>query len=132
MRIAATLTVLAALALAAPLPGARAQAAGEAPGATARQIQDGCVRRREDARVCACGVGVAYAKLDPAVFALIPQLDPLIEERDRMKQIMGLSAVASQSRLSADQVKTAYDTIRANRATVRAVCAPLAAPSTPG
>lgn len=114
-----------ASALAAALPMAIAQPAGEDPGVTARAIQDGCVRRREDARVCACGVGVAYAKLEPAVFALIPKLDPLIEEPDRTKQITGLLTVASQSRLNPQQVQSAYETIRANRATVRAVCSPL-------
>lgn len=121
----ATAAAMAAVFTAAPAPVARAQAA-EDPGQIARQIQDGCVRRREDPRVCACGVGVAYAKLEPAAFALIPKLDPLIEEPDRTKQITGLLAVASSSRLSPQQVQAAYETIRANRATVRLVCAPLA------
>jgi hypothetical protein len=124
MRIAFAATVLAALALVTPAPDVRAQPADD-PGIAARQIQDGCVRRREDPRVCACGVGVAYAKLEPQVFALIPQIDPLIDERDRTRQITGLLAVASASRLTPQQVQAAYDTIRANRATVRAVCAPL-------
>ena len=84
------------------------------------------MRRGEDARVCACGVGIAYSKLEPSVFALIPQLDPLIDERDRMKQITGLAAVASSSHISATQAQEAYNTIRANRATVRQVCTPLA------
>jgi len=120
--------IFAAAALASVLLGTLAIAQTDAdPGATARQIQDGCVRRGEDARVCACGVGVAYSKLEPAVFALIPQLDPLIDERDRTKQITGLLSVASASRLTPQQVQAAYETIRANRATVRAVCTPLAA-----
>jgi hypothetical protein len=105
----------------------RAQQVPTDPGATARQIQDGCVRRGEDARVCACGVGIAYTKLDPAAFALIPQIDPLIDERDRLKQITGLASVASGSGMTPQQVQSAYETIRANRATVRAVCAPLRA-----
>ncbi|MDX2235367.1 MAG: hypothetical protein NW200_12790 [Hyphomonadaceae bacterium] len=129
MRFAAVLTA-AALAvtglMASAAPGARAQA-GDDPGAVARQIHDGCVRRGEDARVCACGVGIAYSKLEPAAFALIPQIDPLIDERDRTRQITGLLSVASASKLSPQQVQGAYETIRANRATVRAVCAPLAA-----
>lgn len=121
---------LAALAAATVLlsttPFAIAQAPADA-GATARQIQDGCVRRGEDARVCACGVGVAYSKLEPAAFALIPQIDPLIDERDRTKQITGLLGVASASRMTPQQVQSAYETIRANRTTVRAVCTPLGA-----
>lgn len=124
MRFAIAAAAVAAMLLTA-LPAALAQS-GEEPGVTARAIQDGCVRRREDARVCACGVGVAYAKLEPAVFALIPRLDPLIDEPDRARQLTGLLTVASQSRLTPQQVQAAYDTIRANRATVRAVCAPLA------
>jgi len=75
--------------------------------------------------VCACGVGVAYAKLEPAAFALIPKIDPLIDEPDRGKQLTGLLTVASQSRMNVAQVQSAYETIRANRATVRQVCAPL-------
>lgn len=121
----------AALMASAMIQSSSAQSTGPAaavdPGVTARQIQDGCVRRHEDARVCACGVGVAYAKLDPAVFALIPRIDPLIDEPDRTRQITGLLSVASQSRLSPAQVQSAYETIRANRATVRQVCTPLAA-----
>jgi hypothetical protein len=123
LALAVSAAALAALA-AAPL---QAQPAPANPGATARQIHDGCVRRGEDARVCACGVGVAYSKLEPSAFALIPQIDPLIDERDRLKQITGLASVASSSGMTPAQVQSAYETIRANRATVRAVCAPLAA-----
>ena len=124
MRIA-LLSAFAALAVLAAAPAGRAQADGEDPGVIARQIHDGCVRRGEDARVCACGVGVAYAKLEPAAFALIPKIDPLIDEPDRGKQLTGLLTVASQSRMNVAQVQSAYETIRANRATVRQVCAPL-------
>ena len=125
LAIVATAAALAALFTAAPAPPALAQAAND-PGQIARQIQDGCVRRRENPVVCACGVGVAYSKLDPAAFALIPKLDPLIDEPDRTKQITGLLGVASSSRLTPQQVQAAYETIRANRATVRLVCNPLA------
>jgi hypothetical protein len=126
MRLALTATAAAfAALLGAPAPIALAQSA-EDPGVTARQIHEGCVRRREDARVCACGVGVAYAKLEPAAFALIPKIDPLIDEPDRARQIGGLLTVASQSRMTPQQVQSAYETIRANRAVVRQVCAPLA------
>lgn len=120
-----TAVACAALMASAIVQSSSAQAVPADPGATARQIQDGCVRRHEDARVCACGVGVAYAKLEPAVFALIPRIDPLIDEPDRTRQITGLLTVASQSRLSPAQVQSAYETIRANRATVRQVCTPL-------
>lgn len=126
MRIALTAVsagLLAALAFSAPV---RAQT-DAGPGVIARQIQDGCVRRGETPTVCACGVGIAYAKLEPAAFALIPQIDPLIDERDRLKQLTGLASVASSSGMSVQQVQTAYETIRGNRATVRAVCTPLGA-----
>ena len=131
MRIAA-LTAVAAFALLSgalgvSAPGALAQApAASDPGAIAREIQDGCVRRHGDPRVCACGVGIAYSKLDPSAFALIPKIDPLIDETDRTRQITGLLGVASSSRMSPQQVQAAYETIRANRATVRLVCNPLA------
>lgn len=114
-----------AAAIGASAPRAHAQAA-ESPGAIARQIQDGCVRRHEDPRVCACGVGIAYSKLDPAAFALIPKIDPLVDETDRTRQITGLLGVAASSHLSPQQVQAAYETIRANRATVKLVCNPLA------
>lgn len=103
-----------------------AQTAPAAPAAFARAIQDGCVRRGEDPRVCACGVGIAYAKLEPAAFALIPQIDPLIDEPNQGKQLQGLLTIASRSGLSVQQLQGAYNTIRANRAEVNAVCKPLA------
>ena len=125
LAIIATAAALAALVAVSPAPSAQAQTAAD-PGQVARQIQDGCMRRGEDARVCACGVGVAYSKLEPAVFSLIPKLDPLVDEPNRTKQITGLLSVASSSQLSPQQVQAAYETIRANRATVRLVCNPLA------
>lgn len=115
--------VAASLLAAAPLV---AQQPAGAPGATARAIQDGCVRRGEDARVCACGVGIAYAKLQPSAFALIPQIDPLIDEPNQGKQLQGLLMIASSSGLSVSELQGAYNTIRANRTEVNAVCKPLA------
>lgn len=103
-----------------------AQGAGPAPAQTARAVQDGCVRRGEDPRVCACGVGIAYSKLEPRAFALIPQIDPLIDEPDQGKQLTGLLTLASRSGLSVQQLQAAYETIRANRATVNQICKPLA------
>jgi hypothetical protein len=103
-----------------------ARQAAPAPSATARAIQDGCVRRGEDARVCACGVGIAYAKLQPDAFALIPQIDPLIDEPNQGKQLQGLLTIASRSGMSVQELQGAYNTIRANRTEVNAVCKPLA------
>lgn len=97
-----------------------------APATTARQIQDGCVRRGEDARVCACGVGIAYSKLEPRAFALIPQIDPLIDEPNQGKQLQGLLQLASRSGMSVQQLQGAYNTIRDNRAIVNQICKPLA------
>lgn len=96
------------------------------PAQSARAIQDGCVRRGEDPRVCACGVGIAYAKLEPRAFALIPKIDPLIDEPDKGKQLQGLLMLASSSGMNVQQLQGAYDTIRANRAVVNQICKPLA------
>ncbi|MBL8557280.1 MAG: hypothetical protein JNM47_01050 [Hyphomonadaceae bacterium] len=115
--------IAAAVFAAAPLTAQQAQ---PTPAASARAIQDGCVRRGEDARVCACGVGIAYAKLEPAAFALIPQIDPLIDEPNQGKQLQGLLSIASRSGMSVQALQGAYNTIRANRTEVNAVCKPLA------
>lgn len=115
--------VAATLLAAAPL---MAQQSLPAPDASARAIQDGCVRRGEDPRVCACGVGIAYSKLEPGAFALIPQIDPLIDEPNQGKQLQGLLMIASRSGMSVGELQGAYNTIRANRTEVNAVCKPLA------
>ncbi|MDZ4775645.1 MAG: hypothetical protein SGJ23_02550 [Alphaproteobacteria bacterium] len=115
--------VAATLLAAAPL---MAQQPPPTPAASARAIQDGCVRRGEDPRVCACGVGIAYSKLDPEAFALIPQIDPLIDEPNQGRQLQGLLTIASRSGLSVSELQGAYNTIRANRTEVNAVCKPLA------
>lgn len=94
--------------------------------AAAKAIQAGCVKRGEDARVCACGVGLSYAKLDPKVFVLIPRVEPLLDEKDKAKATMGLIAAASGSGLAVPDLQRAYDSIRANRTTVREICKPLA------
>lgn len=121
------LIVLAALGLGLlAAPPLAAQQAQPSPAQSARAIQDGCVRRGEDPRVCACGVGVAYAKLEPRAFALIPQIDPLIDEPNQGKQLQGLLTIASRSGLSVQQLQAAYETIRANRTVVNQVCKPLA------
>jgi hypothetical protein len=125
-RITAFYAAALAGALIAFAPLAAPVRAQEAPGTTARAIQEGCVRRGEDARVCACGVGIAYAKLEPRAFALIPQIDPLIDEPNQGKQLQGLLMIASSSGMNVQQLQGAYNTIRANRAEVNQICKPLA------
>jgi molybdenum cofactor biosynthesis enzyme len=105
---------------------AAAAAFAETPAQTAKMIQDGCVRRGENAVVCACGVGIAYSKLEPRTFALIPQVDPLLDEPDKSKQMGGLLALTMSSGLSMTAMQAAYDTIRSNRDTVKQICKPLA------
>jgi hypothetical protein len=94
-------------------------------GASAQQIHTACVRRGEDPRVCACSVGVAAAKLDPRVFRILPEVEPLADERDKGKQILGLVQLAQRSGLSVQDLQTAHEAIRANRAVVAQVCKPL-------
>jgi hypothetical protein len=94
--------------------------------AAAKKIQAGCVARGEDARVCACGVGLGYAQLDPKTFKLIPDVEPLLDEKDKFKALSGLAAAAGKRGVSTSELMTAYNTIRANRTASRAVCKPLA------
>jgi hypothetical protein len=70
-------------------------------------------------------VGLAYARLDPRVFALIPDVEPLLSERDQFKAIAGLVALADAKGLSVSDLQTAYQTIRDNRREVAVVCRPL-------
>jgi hypothetical protein len=111
----------------APLAGAQTEPSpqGAAPADSARAIQAACVRRGEGVAVCACGVGLAYARLDPRVFALIPDVEPLLSERDQFKAIAGLVALADAKGLSVSDLQTAYQTIRDNRREVAVVCRPL-------
>ncbi len=94
--------------------------------AAAKKIQQGCVERGEDARVCACGVGLGYAQLEPKTFKLIPEVEPLLDEPDKFKAISGLVSAANKRGVNASELMSAYDTIKANRAASRAVCKPLA------
>jgi hypothetical protein len=94
--------------------------------AAAKKIQAGCVARGEDARVCACGVGLGYAQLEPKTFKLIPDVDHLLDEKDTFKALSGLAAAAGKRGISTSELMTAYNTIRANRTASRAVCKPLA------
>ncbi len=94
--------------------------------AAAKKIQEGCVERGEDARVCACGVGLGYAQLEPKTFKLIPEVEPLLDEKDTFKAISGLAAAAGKRGISTSELMTAYNTIRANRTASKAVCKPLA------
>lgn len=122
-------TALAALALA-----GFAAIAGQAPAQetipadmvnAAKAIQAGCVKRGEDARVCACSVGIAYSKLEPKVFRMVPQIDPLLDQKNQAGATLQLLSLASANGLGVSDLQAAYDTIRANRAVVRQICKPL-------
>lgn len=108
-----------------------AASAGTAPDpemtGAAQKIQKSCVERGEDARVCACGVGLGYAQLEPATFKLIPEVEPLLDEPDKFKAISGLVAAANKRGVKPNELMAAYDTIKKNRAASRAICKPLAA-----
>lgn len=121
MRIS-PLAFVAVLALALP---AAAQDADPGMVSAAKSIQASCVKRGEDARVCACSVGVAYTKLDPKVFKMVPQIEPLLEQKNQAAATMQLLSLASSNGLAISDLQTAYQTIRDNRATVRQICRPL-------
>jgi hypothetical protein len=91
----------------------------------AKAIQSGCVKRGEDARVCSCSVGLAYAQLEPKVFKLVPQVEPLLEQKNQLVAVGSLMSLASANGLGVADLQSAYDTIRANRAVVRQICRPL-------
>jgi hypothetical protein len=95
--------------------------------AAAQKIQKACVARGEDSRVCACGVGLGYAQLEPKTFMLIPEVEPLLDEPDKFKAISGLVAAANKRGLNASDLMSAYETIRANREASRGICKPLVA-----
>lgn len=112
-------------------PMARAQSAAPTLPeiqSAAKQSQAACVKKGEAAPVCACGVGLAYAKLDPRVFVAAPKIDPLLDEKDPLKKIMGVAAIAQDSGLSATDVQKAVDAVKANRQAVKEVCTPLGPP----
>jgi hypothetical protein len=92
----------------------------------AKAIQAGCVKRGEDARVCSCSVGIAYSKLDPKVFKLVPQIEPLLDQKNQVMAIGGLVSMASANGLGVADLQNAYDAIRTNRDVVRQICRPLA------
>lgn len=92
----------------------------------AKAIQTGCVKKGEDSRVCACGVGLAYAQLDPKAFKLVPKIEPLLDQKNQLAGMASLISMASASGMSVSDLQTAYDTIKANRAVVKQVCKPLA------
>ena len=96
--------------------------------AAAKQSQAACVKKGEQAAVCACGVGLAYARLDSRVFVAAPKIDPLLDEKDAMRKIMGVAAIAQESGLSATDVQKAVEAVKANRQTIKDVCAPLGTP----
>jgi hypothetical protein len=92
----------------------------------AKAIQTGCVKRGEDSRVCSCSVGIAYAELQPKVFKLVPQIDPLLEQKNQFVALTSLVSLASANGVGVSELQTAYDTIKANRSVVRQICKPLA------
>lgn len=129
-------TALAAIAVA-----AFAALAGQAPAQeavpaemvnAAKAIQAGCVKRGEDSRVCACSVGIAYSKLDPKVFRMVPQIDPLLDQKNQATATLQLLSLASANGLGVNDLQAAYNTIRANRAVVRQICKPLGPAPKPG
>jgi hypothetical protein len=93
----------------------------------AKTVQAACMKGGEDSRVCSCGVGISYSKLDPKVFKLMPKLQPLMAQQDQGAALMGLLQVAQQSGVSVNELQTAYNTIKANKETVNAICKPLVA-----
>jgi hypothetical protein len=109
------------------LAGAPAGAVEPEMVGAARAIQSACVAHGQDARVCACGVGLAYAQLDPKVFRLMPKVEPLLDLKDKPAQLMGLLSLATQNGLSVADLQAAADTIRANRETMNGICKPLIA-----
>lgn len=92
----------------------------------AKQSQTSCVKQGEQPQVCACGVGLAYARLDPRVFVAAPKIDPLLDEKDAFKKVMGVAAIAQESGLSPTDIQKAVDAVKANRQTVKDICKPLA------
>jgi hypothetical protein len=91
----------------------------------AKAVQAACVRDGENAQVCACGVGIAYARLDPRVFVVVPALEPLLKEKDPLRVIAGVAQVATSRNLSIADAQKAYETVRANRQEVKNICHPL-------
>lgn len=128
-RLSLPAAAFAAVALLASAAGAQAPAAPTTAqmAAAATQIQKGCVERGEEATVCACGVGLAYGKLEPGVFLLIPKIEPLLDEKDALKAISALTKAITEAGLTVDQGQRAYEAIRTNRKTVKDICKPLAA-----
>jgi hypothetical protein len=117
--------LVAGLAIAAPAP-AQDQASPEMATA-AKAIQGSCVKRGEDSRVCACSVGLAYAKLDPKVFKIMPEVEPLLDNKNQAAATLQLLSLASSNGIGVSDLQAAYQTIRDNRATVRQICKPLSA-----
>jgi hypothetical protein len=122
-----TLAVLALAGLTAIAGQASGQDAIPADMVTAaKAIQAGCVKRGQDSRVCACSVGIAYSKLEPKVFRMVPQIDPLLDQKNQAAATGQLLTLAMSNGLGIGDLQSAYDAIRANRAVVRQICKPLA------
>ncbi len=111
------------LAIAAP---AKAQTVAPDMVDAAKAIQAGCVKKGEDSRVCACGVGLAYAQLDPKAFKLVPKVEPLLDQKNQIAAMAGLIQLASASGMTVNDLQAAYDKIKVNRSVVKQLCKPLA------
>ncbi len=111
------------LAIAAP---ANAQTVPADMVEAAKAIQASCVKNGEDARVCSCGVGLAYAELDPKAFKLVPKVEPLMDQKNQIAAMGGLIQLASASGMTVTDLQVAYDKIKVNRSVVKQICKPLA------
>jgi hypothetical protein len=117
--------LLAAAFIMAGAAGAGAQTVPADMVDAARAIQAGCVKKGEDSRVCSCGVGLAYAQLDPKAFKLIPRVEPILDQKNQLAAMAGLVSTANAAGMSVSELQTAYDTIKVNRGVVKQLCKPL-------
>jgi hypothetical protein len=118
--------LLAAAFMLAGAAGAGAQTVPPDMVDAAKAIQAGCVKKGEDARVCSCGVGLAYAQLDPKAFKIVPKVEPLLDQKNQFAAMAGLVSLANANGMTVTDLQTAYDTIKVNRSVVKQVCKPLA------
>lgn len=93
--------------------------------AAAKSAQSICEKKGEDGKVCACGIGIAYVRLDPRVFVAAPDLEPILDEKDMLKILAGVSAAANKNNLTLSDAQKAYDAVKANRQSVKEICKPL-------
>ena len=126
MQSVKTAILAAAFGLAAMAPAIAQQAIPADMIDAAKAIQAGCVKKGEDARVCSCGVGLAYAQLDPKAFKMVPKVEPILDQKNQITAMGQLISTANASGMSISDLQTAYDTIKKNREVVKQLCKPLA------